>query len=180
MRRSIFLSNVRQRLVDDVGPYFEAIDRKVQRTGTGFGFWALARMLFPVVEAVASVIYRTRKTSTERSPVRLLRTLGFEYPNLVWEMYRHTLMHNDEMANASYKGRRVAWSISVNGQHEATPGRLNIDAAQLYDDLLAFLDREASQTRREKTTVWVKESFRFNRAFGKATRAEILQLGSRK
>lgn len=111
MSRSAFLSSVVQRLRNDIGPYFETIRTVYARDGKGVGFWALARMIFPVVEAVSTVIYRAGSRSggtRERQPVRLLRELGFEYPNLVWEMYRHTLMHNDEMASATYQGRRVA------------------------------------------------------------------------
>lgn len=178
--RSAFLSNVAQRLRNDVGPYFETIRAVYACTGRDVGFWASARMIFPVVEAVSTVIYRAsrRDGPRERQPVRLLRELGFEYPNLVWEMYRHTLMHNDEMASAAYRGRRVAWGIRVGGGHSWTRGRLWIDAEKLYQDFLAFLDREASASRRS-TQIWIKNSFRFNAAFGRATRDEVLRLGSR-
>jgi hypothetical protein len=40
-------------------------------------------------------------------------------------------------------------------------GRLRLDAVQLYNDFLAFLDREASHPRNQRTRVWVGESFRF-------------------
>ena len=180
MPRADFLRSVAGRLRNDVGPYFETIRAEYCRTRTGIGFWALARMIFPVVEAVASVIYRTGRTRRgprERPPVRLLRELGFEYPNLVWEMYRHTLMHNDEMASASYQGRVVTWGIRVGEGHHCSNGRLWIDAEQLYTDLLAFLDREA--TAPGSSRVWVKESFRFNTAFSRVTRDEMLRLGAR-
>lgn len=182
MSKSAFLSSVGQRLRNDVGPYLGTIQTVHARTGKGVGFWGLARMIFPVVEAVSTVVYRIRLKSggtRERQPVRLLRELGFEYPNLVWEMYRHTLMHNDEMASAEYYRRRVVWEIRVGGGHSHDRGRLSIDAKRLYDDLLAFLDREASASAKS-TLVWVKESFRFNTAFGRATRDEMLRLGSRR
>lgn len=176
MPKSTFLSDVRQRLLNDVGPYFTAIQSVRDRTGVAVGFWALPRLIFPVVEAVSTVIYRAR--ARERLPVRLLRELGFEYPNLVWEMYRHTLMHNDEMASASYRGRRIAWGIGIGAGHSWSKGHLHIDAAKLYDDLLVFLDREASRCGSNKVHVWVNESFRFSAAFSQATRNEALQLGS--
>ena len=58
MSRSAFLTIVAQRLRSDIGPYFATIRDVYTRTGKGVGFWALARMIFPVVEAVATVIYR--------------------------------------------------------------------------------------------------------------------------
>lgn len=78
--RSTYLSNVRGRLLNDVAPYFRAIEQEA-KAGRYVGFFALARLIFPVVEAVSSVIYRPRQR--ERQPVRLLKELGFEYPNLV-------------------------------------------------------------------------------------------------
>jgi hypothetical protein len=174
--RSTFLSNVRRRLVNDVGPYFTTIQAVHDQTGKGIGFWALARMIFPVVEAISTVIYRTG--TKERPSVRLLRELGFEYPNLVWEMYRHTLMHNDEMASASYRGRRITWGIGIGTGHFWNNGRLHIDAAKLYNDLIEFLDHEALRRRSKTSHVWIKESFRFNTGFSRATRDEALRLGS--
>jgi hypothetical protein len=178
--KSAFLSAVAGRLRNDVGPYFGMIQDVYARTRVGVGFWALARMIFPVIEAVSTVIYRAgsrRGGARERQPVRLFRELGFQYPNLAWEMYRHTLMHNDEMATAAYRGRRIGWEIRVGGGHVWTRGRLGIDVEKLYQDFLAFLDQEAASS--STTQVWVKESFRFNAAFGRATRDEALRLGSR-
>jgi hypothetical protein len=175
--KATFLTGVRQRLLHDVGPYLEAVEGVRVTTGRGVGFWALPRMLFPVVEAVSTALYRTSRR--ERPPVRLLRELGFEYPNLVWEMYRHTLMHNDEMASALYMGRRIAWSIGIGNGHSWSKGRLGIDAKQLYEDLLAFLSRLASEPHSKKVHVWVGECFRFNTGFSRATRDEALSLGTR-
>lgn len=173
--RSTFLSTVRRRLVNDVGPYIATIQAIHDQTGKGIGFWALARMIFPVVEAISTVIYRAGTKG--KPPVRLLRELGFAYPNLVWEMYRHTLMHNDEMASASYRGRRITWGIGIGTGHFSNNGRLHIDAAKLYNDLIEFLGREALRQRSKSSHVWVKESFRFNTAFSRATRDEALRLG---
>ena len=182
--KSTFLSDARKRLENDVGPYFKMIEAVHKRTGRGIGFWALARMIFPVVEAVSTVMYRRASAGSsssatvrpkERQPVRLLRELGFEYPNLVWEMYRHTLMHNDEMACAIYKARGIAWGIKVGSGHSWKQGHLYIDAAKLYQDLVDFLAREADRSK--SVSVWVKESFRFNTAYNRATRDEALRLG---
>jgi hypothetical protein len=176
--KATFLAEVRQRFVNDIRPYIVAIELVYRLTGRGIGNFALPRMIFPVVEAVATVIYRERQ-GTERPPVRLLRALGFEFPNLVWEMYRHTLMHNDEMACATYRGRTVVWRIGFNTGHSWQSGQLQIDGLQLYNDFLAFLDREASRPRSRRTNVWVGESFRFNTGFGRATLDEARRLGRR-
>jgi hypothetical protein len=181
VRRLEFLSEVRQRLEADITPYLTTIQTIHDQTGRGVGFWALARMIFPVVEAVSSVLYRTGKKQKERRPVRLLRQLGFEYPNLVWEMYRHTLMHTDEMASASYMGRRVNWGIAVGNGHlwDEGTGYLQVDVKELFADFLEFLKRMESDRRSATKSLWVKESFRLNEAYNKNTRDEILRLGRR-
>lgn len=76
--KAVFLSRVRQRLLNDVGPYFETIRTVHRRTGRGVGFWALARMIFPVVEGVATVIYRSG--AKERPPVRSTRAAEIRIP----------------------------------------------------------------------------------------------------
>ena len=167
--KSKVLTDIRQRLLADVGPYFEIV--RCHRVG----FWALVRMIFPIIEASASVVFPVK--GKEKPPVRVLRELGFQYPNLVWEMYRHTLSHNDEMAIAVYRDRKIAWGISVGGGHVQENGRINVDARQLFDDLLAFLAAQARASG--DTQAWVKESFRFNNAFARATRQEALRLGKK-
>jgi hypothetical protein len=173
--KAVFLSRVRERLLNDVGPYFDLAHRIHRRTGRGVGFWASARMVFPVVEGVATVIYRSRAKG--KPPVRLLEKLGIKFPNLAWEMYRHTLMHNDEMASAAYRGRTVRWGITLGGGHSWPKGRLRIDTKKLYVDLLKFLEREIMSSHKNNAHVWVKDSFRFNTAFARATRNEALRLG---
>ena len=177
MPKAAFLSDVQHRLKNDVGPYFATIRAVHQKTGHWVGFWALARMLFPIVEAVATVIYRSGPRN--KRPALLLKRLGVKYPNLVWEMFRHTLMHNDEMASASYKGRRVTWEIRLGGGHVARNGHLAFDVRRLYADLKTFFSREIAEARRGSTQVWVRESFRFSTRFARATLDEILRLGKK-
>jgi hypothetical protein len=173
--KAVFLERVRDRLKRDVGPYFALARRIYRETGQGVGFWALVRMIFPVIEGVAVVIFRSG--TSRKPPVRLLQTLGMKYPNVAWEMYRHTLMHNEEMASASYRGRTVNWGIRLGGGHSWKKGQLHIDARTLYADFLQFLEREISSARKANSHVWVRKSFRFNSGFAKATRQEAWELG---
>jgi hypothetical protein len=128
-----FLTDVRGRLTGEVGLCVDVL-RKART-----GFWAMARMVFPVVEAVATVIYRTNNAP---KPPILLGKLGFEHPNLIWQMYRHTLMHNDEMAPAVHRRHVVSWEMNMGGGHKAADGVLGIDVLKLYEDLFSFLEQE--------------------------------------
>ena len=96
---------------------------------------------------------------------------------MVWAMYRHTLMHNDEMASASYLGRRVAWVVGIDAGHASKKGWLQVDLAQLFADLVAFLEREVSKTTARPAHVWVRESFRFRRKANRGTKLEMLRIG---
>lgn len=178
MPKADFLLGVLHRLQGDVGPYFALIHSIQRKTGRQVGFWALARMLFPVVEAVAYVIYRT--AGAKNGPAKLLERLGFKYPHVVWQMYRNTLMHHDEMATASCLGRRIAWGLGLGTGHGWGEGLIQVDLRKLYVDLSAFLQREAARSRRRPTSVWVRESFRLPRDRRGPLRREMLRLGSDK
>jgi hypothetical protein len=88
-------------------------------------------------------------------------------------------MHNDEMATASYMGRRIGWEVRVGGGHSAMDGQLAVDLSQLYESMLNFLALHSEQARRKRSTIWVRESFRFNREYAQSTRKEILRLGKK-
>ena len=120
-----YLNDVKNRLSDDVLPYLLTIKSVYQKTGKGVGFWALTRMIFPVIESVSDTIYRDRSSLKKRA--KLLRNLGIEYPFLTWEMFRNTLMHNDEMTVAYYRGKKITWSLSIGQGHKWEKGVLQID-----------------------------------------------------
>ena len=54
-----FLEGVKGRLENDVWPYFGCINQIYLDSGKKkmVGFWALARMVFPVIEAIAKAVY---------------------------------------------------------------------------------------------------------------------------
>ena len=172
-----FMRDVKGRLENDVGPYFDCVEAIYKRTGRGVGFWALTRMLFPVIEAVATTIFRTSNAGPP--PVRLLRCLGLRYPKLVWEIYRNVLMHGDELLVATYKDHRVSWNVTIGGGHDASHGTLRIDLRKLYDDMLQYLDNEANDQRNVHLSVWVKDGFRFTTAAASSTKKEMLSVGRR-
>jgi hypothetical protein len=84
-------------------------------------------------------------------------------------------MHGDEMAVARYQGRTISWGIRIGGRHAWSAGWLVIDVRQLYDDLRQLLESEADAA--EGVHVWLRDSFRFNTGFARATRDEALRLG---
>jgi hypothetical protein len=155
-RKAVFLRNVRSRLVAEVG-----ICSPVLRAN-GVGFWAMTRMLMPVIEAVSSSLYRTSKVHGE-PPAVLLRNLSVPNPKVVWKMYRNALMHHDELGTLHYKRWRVGCSLAFGGGHGFGRGKargsamVHVDLEKLYNDLVAFLDSEARAAAAKGTWTLVNQ-----------------------
>lgn len=157
MSRKQYLEGVKTRLVNDVGTYFAMIDVEGSK-GNMVGFWGSARLIFPVVEAVAKTIYRKRGTDDKRV-VRLLKELNILYPDVVWQMYRNSLAHSDHLVHISRgSSKTIGWSVTasaggVSTGHIFAGNMVHIDTRRLYEDFLNFLDQEIAQS---KTNVYVK------------------------
>ena len=156
-KRVKYLSDVKRRLEEDVGSYFTCAEEVRRTSKRGIGLWALIRMLFPIIESVSQVTSKGSKKFNIQSgkQVRLLRKLGFEYPNLIWQMYRHALIHNDKLMSLRYHGRQIDWSLSIGDSRQYESGVINLDLKQLYNDLVAYLDHEIAQSKQK--SVWVRD-----------------------
>ena len=138
--RKEYLEGVKSRLINDVGSYFTVIDIEGGK-GNYIGFWGSARLIFPVIEAVADTIYR--KNGKER----LLKELNIEYPEIVWQMYRNSLAHTDRLIHIKKGNRTIIWSVTASAGglmigHIFKGNTVHIDTRRLYEDFLAFLDKE--------------------------------------
>ncbi len=173
MLRKDFLVGVRGRLENDAGAYFESIERIRRSTGTGVGFWALVRMILPAIEAVARVIYRRSRRASAK-PQRLLQEIGIAYPHLAWEMFRHSLVHTDDLRPAVYRNQIVEWEVRVGGGHGDRRNRVAIDMRQLYTDFLRFLDREIQ--RSGTRMVYVERAVRFGRGVDPLLKGEFKKI----
>lgn len=157
MSRKQYLEGVKTRLLNDVGTYFAMIDVEGSK-GNMVGFWGSARLIFPVVEAVAKTVYRKRGTDDKRV-VRLLKELNILYPDVVWQMYRNSLAHSDHLVHISRgSSKTIGWSVTasaggVSTGHIFASNMVHIDTRRLYEDFLNFLDQEIAQS---KTNVYVK------------------------
>lgn len=57
------LTNIRNRLISDVGPYVDLIQKKARKEKIGIGNFALIRMLFPPIETICVVLYSQKETT---------------------------------------------------------------------------------------------------------------------
>lgn len=162
MPKRVYLEGVRDRLINDVGTYYQKIDEEGSR-GNMVGFWGSARLIFPVIEAVAKTIYRQRGLQDKRI-VKLLSLLGIHYPNLVWQMYRHSLSHSDHLVHVEKGDKTISWSITASAGGISTGhifglGVIHIDTRRLYEDFINFLNSEIDSST---TNVYVKTGIKIN------------------
>lgn len=112
----------------------------------GMGFWSLIRIIFPVIESVAFVIGKQKEEF-------LKEDLNVPFGHLVWELYRHALMHSDELRYAVYKRKTISWStdLSTNGDHFVSKEKgtshttIYIHIPSLYFALREFLIKEIAK-----------------------------------
>ena len=143
MKRVDFLSAVLQRLQDDVGTILTLIDaHNHQAVSTGnrvIGFWAGLRMILPIIEAVSHVM--------NIRPQQLLGNhLNISTPDLMWDLFRHSLTHGDYLQEAVYQGKHVNWGVGfgAGGHVIAPPGHIGIDVPTLYQDFVDYLRHEVA------------------------------------
>jgi len=179
MQKKLYLEGVRNRLISDVGAYFNMIDNEHDK-GNRIGFWGSVRLIFPIIEAVAKTIYRKRINDDIRVP-KLLKELNISYPNIVWNMYRNSLTHSDNLIHISKgKNKTIHWSLTTSAGntsagHFFTNNQVHIDTRSLYEDLLVFLDDQISNAT---TTVYVKSGIHVGRKYQGELNAEIKRFPS--
>jgi hypothetical protein len=118
-------------------------------------FWALTRMMFPIAESLGDLIHRKQHTS-----VNLTSVLATEFEAVrpgyqgkaatLSVLYRHSLIHHDELRVLETGGKKIWWIVSfaVPEQHLAFVRRapdvvaIHFDTTAFYDDLSAVC-REA-------------------------------------
>lgn len=165
MPKKQYLEGVKDRLINDVGTYFAMVDTEGSK-GNMVGFWGSARLIFPVIEAVAKTLYRKSGKEDKRVP-KLLRKLGILYPDVVWQMYRNSLAHSDHLVRISMGSKTISWSVTasaggISTGHIFAGNMVHIDTRRLYEDLLAFLDKEIA---RAKTGLHVKTALKVGRKY---------------
>ena len=144
-----YLQHVRSRLEMEVSPYITYIQElhKADPEAPLPGFFSLVRMVMPVVDAVATV--------QGVEPPTILAALGAPAPNLMWNLYRDMLLHNDELMFGAVGGRGIATGIGVTFEGEKYPDIFKtdyrfLDIGHLYRQLLEYLDEQSDNASKDK------------------------------
>ena len=90
----------------------------------------------PIVEAISHVM--------GKSPQELLgKHLDVRTPYLVWDLFRHSLIHGDLLQHAKYGTKEVGWGVGLNGfSHIVIDGQIGIDSKYLYMKLKEYLEEQ--------------------------------------
>jgi hypothetical protein len=153
MKKRVFLSEVRGRLEDDVGFLINVIQRRNRRE-PHIGFYPAVRMIMPIIDSIAFVY--------GESPAQILSRVGLKKPELTWNLYRHTLVHNDGFQFGKLgrnRGIQPGIVISTANEERELATTLDqstwIDVGALYRKLIVWLDQEIGRTS-ERSSVDVK------------------------
>jgi len=112
--------------------------------------WSLVRMTFPIAESMGDLIYRNKSTArnlkcvleTEFEAVRS----GYRGKAAILALlFRHSLMHADELRMLLTRGREIRWALSWSDRENhlkvtraaPTVCGIRFDTTAFYEDLVA-------------------------------------------
>lgn len=147
MKRVDFLQSALQRLNDEVGTYFDLLDKHHELSARKVGFWSSLRMIMPIVEAVSHVVGET--------PQGMLgKHLDVKTPYLVWDLFRHSLVHGDVLQHATYNSKQVDWAVGLNGtSHIIENGHIGVDTKYLYIKLREYLELQVKLNDQQEVEI---------------------------
>lgn len=148
------LCGILSRMRNDVEPYIELMSKPAP-DGRSSGFWGCARLLMPVIEAVSKLYYQQEKGGSA-AILFLKRQLGYTTPKLIWQIFRHGLMHNDIPPTIRYGTKVINWQLSFREPTislKKMKGVLEINLNDLYNKLYNFLLEETTKNNTKKVSV---------------------------
>jgi len=148
--KSRFLSQIKQRLQDDVGTILDLVSQHNSKSERGIGYWASLRMILPIIEAIAHI--------ENASPQSILTKINIPTPYLMWDLFRHSLMHGDLIHYGKYKGKQITWGVSISkdlNTHIIRDKKIHISVYKLYEDLNKYLDTSIASTNQTEIDVEV-------------------------
>lgn len=159
--RKVYLKVILSRLETEYIPILQLIIKHNNENEGTIGFWSLIRIIFPVIESVASIIGKQKEDF-------LKEDLNVPFGHLVWELYRNALMHTDELRYAVYKGKTISWGAHIeigNMKHfvvkrtENRAATIHVNISQLFTALKDFLLEEIAKDDDSQVNIQVGVNF---------------------
>jgi hypothetical protein len=147
------LEEIKQSLESGAGRYLISIlDETNKDSASRSAVFGLVRMIMPSIEAIAR--------AQGIGPGTLLGLLKVPGPNLVWNLYRDVLTHNEEWVKAKIGQKTIRPSIwismsgsdGITNMHVVNPhtGTHTLNVGILYYDLIEHLDQEIKKAPKDK------------------------------
>jgi hypothetical protein len=143
------IERVLEHLENDVGIFLKMIEeaRATSARAAYAPYWALMRMMFPVAESLADLIFQT----PNQTAANLIQVLEVKFEKVragyqgkaatLTQLFRHSLTHSDEPRTLVATSKGVAWRVTYNerSSHLAVE-HLRADLVQISFDVTAFYD----------------------------------------
>jgi len=141
-------SNIRTRLVNDLGPVWGQINHSEYSP-----FWLLTRSMMPVAESIGDLIYKdTPIKNLEKlidNDLAKIRSIYKGKGSIIALLYRHSLTHQDEPRSIYAGNITIEWNLAfIDGRnHLLTLAKdkhrrtcvMSFDLRTFYEDLQALL-----------------------------------------
>jgi len=128
VERVEYLRQIYKRFEEDIGTCLNLIKNYNQNSGNNIGFWVSVRIIMPVIESVAKTL--------DTSPENVLKNMGVKTPHLMWDMFRNSLTHGDQLNSAQLSGTKIRWGISIeNFECISSRGLIHYDADDIFSRL---------------------------------------------
>ena len=144
------LEKFRGRLKGEVGFILDSINlHNKYHHDRALGFFPMVRMLMPIIDALA--------TLEGIEPEELFGKMkGVPHPNLMWTLYRDSLLHNDELPLGAIDKEGIPGGILISPDDNDYPEILtkdprNLDVGLLYRSMVKYLDEAISKADPNET-----------------------------
>ena len=153
IERVEYLKEILKRLNDDVGTCLKLIKDHNQKNSRKIGYWISIRIIMPIVETIS----RTLGIKTEE----LLKNMGIDTPYLMWDMFRNSLMHSDQLSSARYENIiEIGWSLSIESFDCFTSkDHIHFDASDFLNKLRKILEDEIKKN--DRTIIKIPTTIRY-------------------
>jgi hypothetical protein len=139
MPKCEYLQHALNRLNDEVGTYFQMLEEHNKKSARKVGFWSSIRIIMPIIEAISHIL-------GEKPQDFLGKHLDVKTPYLVWDLFRHSLIHGDYIQHAKYGNKDIGWGVALIGVgHVIQSQHIGIDPIYLYKKLKEYLNQEIAK-----------------------------------
>ena len=164
VKKNSYLEQILERMDHEYIQILKMVNKHNLESERGMGFWSLIRIIFPVIESTSSVMGKQKEDF-------LAQELKVPFSHIVWEIYRHSLMHTDELRYVVYKNKTISWAVHlgnedighiIDKQFGTKPTTIHISIPKLYSSLRDFLVKEIAKKDSSRIQIQVGVHFPTN------------------